>query len=137
MNYLSLRLWAEAVKDRDGKSCVECGATKKLHSHHIKRKKDFPELRFDLDNGITLCAKCHLAAHGYKEKEKSPKIIKINNTESGVVLLLKKVGWRQTEFARRIGATPETVNSWCLCEVDSVAYRLAIKYLELVAATVK
>lgn len=58
------KVWTRAVKDRDGWKCVECGATGKLHSHHIKRWSRHPELRYDIANGKTLCPTCHAKAHG-------------------------------------------------------------------------
>ena len=51
--------------------------------------------------------------------------------------LLKKVGWTQAEFARQISVNKDTVNSWCQGEVDSGAYRLAIKYLTLLVQVTK
>lgn len=56
--------WAKAVKNRDGWTCRECGATDGLHAHHIKRWRDYPELRYELSNGLTLCHPCHEKAHG-------------------------------------------------------------------------
>ena len=57
--------WSRLVKERDGYRCRECGcADGVLHSHHIKRWMDHPELRYDVDNGITLCEPCHQKAHG-------------------------------------------------------------------------
>lgn len=57
--------WSEDVRARDGHKCVECGATGKLHAHHIKPWKNNPELRWDVSNGATLCPPCHQKAHGW------------------------------------------------------------------------
>jgi 5-methylcytosine-specific restriction endonuclease McrA len=56
--------WARAVKARDGMRCVECGATDRLHAHHIVRWIHSVELRYELSNGVTLCYSCHEKAHG-------------------------------------------------------------------------
>ena len=50
--------WAKAVKERDGFRCVYCGSKDYLNSHHIFSRNNL-STRFDLDNGITLCAKHH------------------------------------------------------------------------------
>lgn len=63
-NRFAARKWAADIKDRDNWTCQECGETNNLHAHHIRRWKDYPELRYDLDNGITLCHSCHAKAHG-------------------------------------------------------------------------
>lgn len=56
--------WAQTVISRDSARCVKCDAQGvELHAHHVKPWKQFPELRFDLDNGITVCAYCHWAIH--------------------------------------------------------------------------
>lgn len=58
------RSWANAVISRDKAACQICGATKaELHAHHIKSWRDYPELRWDIDNGQTLCAQCHWHVH--------------------------------------------------------------------------
>lgn len=61
---LALRLWRISVFSRDGYQCVTCGTKGKIHAHHIKSWADFPEHRFDVDNGATLCEKCHGLIHG-------------------------------------------------------------------------
>ncbi len=56
--------WRDAVISRDKAECQECGAKGiELHAHHIKPYKDYPELRFDIDNGVTLCFVCHWKVH--------------------------------------------------------------------------
>lgn len=60
------KAWSQAVRERDGHKCVECGATGRLHAHHIKPWKHHPELRHDVSNGKTLCPPCHQKAHGWR-----------------------------------------------------------------------
>lgn len=64
-------LWRESVFKRDNYTCQECGArneqgvgrTVVLHPHHIKPFATFPELRYEVTNGITLCKNCHRNKH--------------------------------------------------------------------------
>jgi hypothetical protein len=46
------------VLRRDGQ-CLRCGSTEELHAHHILPKSQYPELKRNPSNGITLCANCH------------------------------------------------------------------------------
>jgi endogenous inhibitor of DNA gyrase (YacG/DUF329 family)/predicted nucleic-acid-binding Zn-ribbon protein len=62
-NTVAGRAWREAVKIRDRNRCVKCGSTEKLHVHHIKAYTLHLELRFDVNNGQTLCAACHHTEH--------------------------------------------------------------------------
>lgn len=56
--------WRKKVYERDAFSCQHCGTNKDLHAHHIKSFSKYPELRYDIDNGITLCRPCHGKVHG-------------------------------------------------------------------------
>lgn len=55
--------WKQAVLERDNYKCTKCGATEDLHAHHIKAFSVYPELRYEVENGITLCRTCHLKEH--------------------------------------------------------------------------
>jgi len=52
--------WRKAIYKRDDYTCQKCGVKGgRLEAHHIKPFATHPELRFDVDNGITLCKSCH------------------------------------------------------------------------------
>jgi hypothetical protein len=52
--------WREAVFTRDNYTCQECNLRGcYLEPHHIKRFIEYKELRYDINNGITLCKSCH------------------------------------------------------------------------------
>ena len=53
--------WRKKIYARDKYTCQwpECKSKKKLNAHHIKRWADNPILRFEVNNGITLCWRCH------------------------------------------------------------------------------
>lgn len=55
----ALRLWKEAVKKNFWYRCIQCGETKMLNAHHIQSSKMWPELRYELFNGLALCPSCH------------------------------------------------------------------------------
>lgn len=65
MNSMEYKLWREAVFKRDNWTCIWCntrsgnGKTVILNADHIKSFRNFPELRFTIDNGRTLCLDCH------------------------------------------------------------------------------
>lgn len=51
--------WHDKVFKRDDNTCQHCGSIKSLIAHHIKSYTEFPDLRIDINNGITLCRSCH------------------------------------------------------------------------------
>ncbi len=63
--------WRQAVFTRDGYTCQDCGAcnaagvghTVPLHPHHIQPFASHPDLRYAVENGVTLCPACHRKRH--------------------------------------------------------------------------
>ncbi len=56
------KAWKKSVLKRDGHQCQMPNCKRKKYRcqvHHIKRWADSEELRFHIDNGITLCIACH------------------------------------------------------------------------------
>lgn len=54
------KTWRTAVFERDNYTCQICKIKGgKLNAHHIKSWSKFPELRYVVDNGITLCENDH------------------------------------------------------------------------------
>jgi len=70
INRRLFNLWSEAVRDRAKRKCEYCkienkainrnGVSTKLDAHHLisRKVKDLP-LKFDINNGICLCSRCH------------------------------------------------------------------------------
>lgn len=63
------REWRKGVFERDKYTCQCCGANSTntkgnyLVGHHIYNWKNFEDLRYSVDNGITLCLHCHHEFH--------------------------------------------------------------------------
>lgn len=66
--------WRKSVFERDKYVCQFCGVHSGLgksivlHADHIKPFAYFPELRFDINNGRTLCRECHKKTDSYAGK---------------------------------------------------------------------
>jgi hypothetical protein len=63
---LAYREWRNQVFKRDNYTCQECGVTKcYVQADHIKSFALHPEFRYQVENGRTLCLKCHRNTPSY------------------------------------------------------------------------
>ncbi len=68
--------WRKAIFERDNYTCQICGIRPAkgnsvvLNADHIKPQSLFPELRYELNNGRTLCKSCHKSTPTYGERAK-------------------------------------------------------------------
>ena len=61
--------WRLNVFKRDNFSCLGCGQVGgDLEAHHIKSWANYPNLRYIINNGVTLCKVCHKKTDSYSKK---------------------------------------------------------------------
>ena len=59
-----MKLWRKSVFERDNFTCQKYGVVGgKLRAHHMNNFSEFPELRFAIDNGVTLSETAHREFH--------------------------------------------------------------------------
>lgn len=79
-----------SVFKRDDFTCKICGQRNGNHAaHHLNGWSNFPEERFDVNNGVTLCEPCHLDFHkkygyGNNTKQQFIEFLNLNPLRKGV-----------------------------------------------------
>jgi len=92
--------WRESVLIRDEYTCQHCGFKPHILdigivAHHILNYKTYPLYRYDLNNGLTLCHKCHRRQHPTCMGSKFilyKKVIEFKNGKCGVDVPLHWAG---------------------------------------------
>lgn len=61
-------IWRHKIYKRDNHICQICGDINcMVHAHHIKKQSLYPELVLNINNGITMCPRCHRLTYGKEE----------------------------------------------------------------------
>jgi len=62
----NLSKFSDKVKNLADYHCIKCGikySKGELHAHHLISKTTHPHLALELDNGVSICDKCHNDFH--------------------------------------------------------------------------
>jgi len=75
--------WRKRIYKRDKFKCQmpRCKSKFRLQAHHIRKWSSASALRYDVDNGITLCRECHDGINGFESHYESvfSEIVRKNN----------------------------------------------------------
>ena len=55
--------WVQQILSNYNYTCYNCNKKGDLNAHHLYSWKDYPNLRYDTNNGVCLCKKCHFQFH--------------------------------------------------------------------------
>lgn len=73
-HWVDMKIWRNKVFIRDNYTCLKCNQVwKTLNAHHILNYSNNEDLRFDINNWITLCKKCHILFHKINWKTNNTK----------------------------------------------------------------
>lgn len=59
----NIRKWSRKVHEKHNFKCVICSSNHKIEAHHLESWNLNKSLRFDTDNGVTLCKHHHIMFH--------------------------------------------------------------------------
>jgi 5-methylcytosine-specific restriction endonuclease McrA len=79
LGFPELRLWKISIYERDNYICQKCKIRGyNLQAHHIHPWHSHENLRFDINNGLTLCQSCHQNYHSMYGKDQNCNEITLN-----------------------------------------------------------
>lgn len=77
------RRWRSEVFERDNYTCQNCGDNKggNLEAHHLEPWENNKELRYIVNNGVTVCRDCHAKIHdkpdSYRKRKKQKQSLRL------------------------------------------------------------
>ena len=102
--------WRTAVFERDKYTCQECGKVGGyLHAHHVKEWEYYPEFRYEVSNGMTLCRRpCHKGVHDARRTNR-----KVSDEQVGEIKKMREGGATLREIGKKYKVTESTVSVIC------------------------
>ena len=79
-----------------------------LHAHHVREWEYFPALRYDVDNGITLCIPCHRKHHESRSVNR-----KITDDQVAEMRALRVQGVSLSTLAAKYGISQGAISNIC------------------------
>lgn len=94
-------IWRNKVFERDKYICQYCryAGGHIIRAHHIFPFATYPTLRFEFDNGVTLCERCHILAHTTEFNPLQEWLVNLISTRSNLRYL--QVSDSRKEFQKR------------------------------------
>jgi hypothetical protein len=109
--------WSCVVKASAGWHCEYCGKTTSLQSHHIFSRSD-RSVRWNIDNGVCLCASHHTL--GNKSFHKAP---------ADMIEWIKEK--RGAEWWEHLRASRQVITKWEVYQLEEIARYFRNKAAEL------
>jgi hypothetical protein len=64
--------WQQAIRERDGYRCQRCGVhDPHIDTHHVASRKQRPDLKYEVSNGVALDRECHRWVHDHPIQAKA------------------------------------------------------------------
>lgn len=85
-------IWSKQVRERDHFRCVVCNTGREITAHHLMSYANYPDERYILSNGVSLCRRCHqnwfhnIYGRGNNTKEQFEEFVKIYQTIKKIIL---------------------------------------------------
>ena len=102
--------WRTSVFERDKHTCQKCGKVGGyLHAHHIKEWEHYPELRYEISNGMTLCRRpCHKEIHAARRANR-----KMSDAQVKEARVLREQGLTLRAIGLAFGVTESRISTIC------------------------
>lgn len=99
------KAWRNAVFRRDNYACIMCGLSRNIQAHHIKRFADYPELRYVVSNGATICRDHHLQVTGREQQYEAEfnRLVAAKRARYGKKFKGPKIKWKPRNPNNRFG----------------------------------